>query len=130
MTGLMLGLAMLATAAGAAPAPKASSATVLRADFTFELSISLFREQSRRAWQPPSPQSAPSTPPKRFTKTDKVIAIAAGGAIGFLTGGYIGGAITQNRDNPDDDTSVLKGIMIGAPVGAVIGAIVGHKLTK
>ena len=130
MTGLMLGLAMLATSAGAAPAPKASSATVLRADFALDLSSSLFREQSRRAWQPPASQSAPSTPPKPFTKTDKVIAIAAGAAGGFLVGGYIGGAITENRDNPDDDVSVLKGIAIGAPIGAVIGAIIGHKLTK
>jgi lipid-binding SYLF domain-containing protein len=130
MTGLMLGLAMLATSAGGAPGPKASSAMMLRADFTLDLSSSLFREHSRREWQPPASQSAPSKPPKRFTKTDKVIAIAAGAAAGFLVGGYIGGAITENRDNPDDDVSVLTGIALGAPIGAVIGAIIGHKLTK
>ena len=138
MTGLVLGVAMLV--AGGSPGPRQSSAAMMPGAFTFnlsdgfagpsKLSRDLLDEQSRRVWPRASLPPAQTAPPKRFTKTDKVIAIAAGAVGGFLAGGYIGGFITENRDNPDDDTSVLKGIMIGAPIGAVIGAVIGHKLTK
>ncbi len=117
MTGFVLGVAILVSSSGLPRPVDTARPMLVPATFTFRL-----------------PDVAPtlrkSPAQKRYTKTDKVIAIAAGAVGGFLTGGYIGAAITQNRDNPDDDTSVLKGVMIGAPVGAVVGAIIGHKLTK
>jgi hypothetical protein len=42
----------------------------------------------------------------------------------------IGGRLAENRDNPDDDISALRGVMIGAPIGAVVGALLGYRLTK
>jgi uncharacterized membrane protein YfcA len=61
---------------------------------------------------------------------DRIIAVAAGTSLGFVLGGTIGGHLTENRRNPDDDTSALRGIMIGAPIGAVLGGLTGYWLTK
>jgi hypothetical protein len=117
MTGLVLGVAILVSSSGLPRVIDTPPPVIVPATFTFRLA-----------------DVAPTAPKlraqKRYTKTDKVIAIAAGAVGGFMTGGYIGGALTANWDNPDDDTSMLKGIMIGAPIGAVIGAFIGHKLTK
>jgi hypothetical protein len=124
MNGIILGVAILVSSSGLSRPTDAPRQTVAPASFTFHLPDDALT--SRKL--PVRFQAAQSR--KRYTKTDKVIAIAAGAVGGFLTGGYIGGAMTANWDNPDDDTSMLKGIMIGAPIGAVIGAFIGHKLTK
>ena len=68
-------------------------------------------------------------PARRFSTTERIIAVAAGFTIGCVVGGGIGGRITQSP-NPDDDTSALKGIFIGAPIGAATGAILGWRLTR
>ena len=139
MTGAVLGLAILFSSLEVAPTMRTSPATLASAVFAFEppaasvpstnLRQPLGSAELRSPWQRGSLQSSHSRT-SRFTKTDKVIAIAAGIAGGWIAGGYIGGAITNNYDNPDDDTSVLRGIMIGAPIGAVLGAIIGHRLTR
>ena len=90
----------------------------------------LLNEQSRPVWRRTSWQAAQATAPKRFNKTDQIIAVVAGVCSGWVAGGAIGFYATSDRDNPDDDTSGLRGMMIGAPIGAVIGAVVGYRLTK
>jgi hypothetical protein len=124
MTGLVLGVAILVSSSGLPRVIDTPRPAIVPTTFTFRLPDDALTSRKLPA------RFQAAQPPKRYTKTDKVIAIAAGAVGGFLTGGYIGGLITENRDNPDDDTSVLKGIVIGAPIGAVIGAFIGHKLTK
>jgi hypothetical protein len=137
MTGMVLGVAILISSSGVARAQEMQPALRPAVVFSFELPDALVSStnegrlnEQRPLWQRGSVVPAPSKSRGQFTKTDKVIAIAAGIAGGWIAGGYIGGAITNNYDNPDDDTSVLRGILIGAPIGAVVGAIVAHKLTK
>jgi len=139
MAGMVLGVALLFSSTQVAPIQGTSRAMLAPAMFSFDLPAAeiaptgtrqrLLNDQ-RPLWQRGSLVPSPAKSPSQFTKTDKVIAIAAGIAGGWIAGAYVGGAITNNYDNPYDDTSVLRGIIIGAPIGAVVGAIVGHKLTK
>ena len=128
MTGLVLGAALIVSAAGVSPAPETSRAAVVPAAYNFDVpySLSTSREMQprRRATQQPF-----QTTPKRFSTTDRVIGVAAGTALGFLVGGIVGGHITAT-DNPDDDMSPLKGIVIGAPIGGALGGLFGFWVTN
>ena len=81
-----------------------------------------------RVWQRTSLPRRQTTPAKRFSTTDRVIAVAAGVAVGWVVDGAIGYKLTQ-RSNSADDVSGLRGVIIGAPIGAAAGAILGWKLT-
>ena len=138
--GMVLGLAVLVTSAGTSPV-EPSRHRAAPAAFTFELpqergstsrSSGRFRvdEQSRPVWRAAAFGPAQATSTKRFTKTDRVIAVAAGVAAGWFGGAAIGYYSTANYDNPNDDTSGLKGMIIGAPIGAAVGGILGYWLTN
>jgi hypothetical protein len=134
MNPIALGMAMLVFSSGVSPTLDTSRDTVVTVAFTFDLPDNtatsrtsphrLLNEQSRPVWRPASSQAAPA---KRFSKTDRIIAVVAGAFGGWLAGGMIGYAATSK---PGDDVSGLRGVMIGAPVGAIMGAVVGHRLTK
>lgn len=137
MNGFVLGMAMLLSST-AAPLPlETPHERVLPSAFTFDLpddaaprgAQRLLSAPSRPVWNRASYQAAqPAT--RRFNRTDRIIAVAAGVCVGWIAGGVIGYKLTDNPDNPDDDTSGLRGVIIGAPIGAAIGAILGYRLTK
>ena len=138
-SGLVLGIAMMVSSTGVSPALETTSPPLTPPAFTFELprvavpvdaGQPLAEERLRPVWRrgtlPPPVQSKPA---KRFSPTDRIIAVAAGVAVGWVVGGAIGYKLTDNPDNPDDDTSGLRGVIIGAPIGAAAGAILGWRLT-
>ena len=138
MTGWVLGVAMMVSSTGISPALETTPPPLLPSAFTFEMRRlagpraarrPLADEQFRPVWRRSTLPAGQSKPAKRFSPTDRVIAIAAGVAVGWVTGGAIGYMLTDNPDNPDDDTSGLRGIIIGAPIGAAAGAILGWRLT-
>jgi hypothetical protein len=140
MSAIVLGIAMMISSGGAALAVQTSPVTIPPGVFSQQfatdaavLSRALPRgglhERSRALWRDASSLSAQSTAPKRFSKTDRIIAVAAGVSLGWILGGVTGGRLTESS-NPDDDTSALKGIMIGAPIGAVAGAIIAYRSTR
>ena len=82
-------------------------------------------------WARSSAPHLPVRQAKRHNTTDRIIAVAAGATLGFFGGAYIGGRLTdRSKENPDDDMSVLKGVVIGAPIGALVGGILGWRLTN
>ena len=136
MNGILLGMAMLASSTGASPALEPPRPTVVPASFSFQLPSAPRDLPHRlpREWSGPRRErrllrSAQAPGAKRFSKVDRVIALAAGASIGWVVGGGIGFAVTPKR-GPYDDTSGLKGMMIGAPIGGVAGALIGWRLTK
>jgi hypothetical protein len=129
---------MLAASAGLSPAVESTQQAPiglsLRADFAWDqLEAGAKRRVSRPPLQSRYGSASRSRSPiaKRSSTTEKVIGTAAGGALGFLAGGYIGAAINTDRDGPyDDGASAFKGLAIGAPIGAAVGAILGWRLTR
>lgn len=114
---------------------KSRRAAVVPAAFTLELPddpppprTRPFKETVSPAWRESLPP-AQSTPAKRFTKTQRIVIIAAGAAGGFYAGAAIGYAATS-KSNDADDVSGLRGVVIGAPIGAAVGALIGWQLTK
>ena len=140
MDGLVLGMAMLIASTGGLPAQGTPRGMQAAPAITFDLAHAastqgdlrqpLLTGQLRSIERRGAVRFAQATPRKRFSKTDRVIAIAAGVSLGWIMGGAIGFYAASDRDNPNDDTSGLKGVVIGAPVGAAIGAIIGHRLTR
>lgn len=140
MTAAVLGITMLVASSAVSPSVATPRGTLVPAGFTVTLpdgpamprhaSGYSFTEPSRPAWTRPSRATMRATSSNRFSTTDQIIAVAAGLSVGFTAGGTIGARLTDNPDNPDDDTSVLKGIVIGAPVGAIIGGLIGYRLTR
>jgi len=136
MDGILLSVCMLVSTTGALPALAPPRAAVLPAILDFELpegqpcdlrgdrlTVSAGPTRERRLVR-----SAQATTGKR-SRTERIIAVAAGVSIGWVVGGGIGFAVTPKR-GPHDDTSGLKGMMIGAPIGATAGALLGWRLTK
>lgn len=139
MNGLVLGMAMLMASTAAPPALQTPYQRVLPSAFTFvpaddeagpRSSLRLLSEPSRPVWNRASDQAAQPSTRKRFNRTDRIIAVAAGVCVGWIAGGVVGYKLTDNPGNPDDDTSGLRGVIIGAPIGAAIGAVLGYRLTK
>ena len=138
--GMVLGVALLVASTGSSrmELPPAAAPAVI----TFEIPrqrVPASRparrltpdEQHRPIWRASTfSTSFQASAPKRFTKTDRVIAVVAGVAGGWVAGALIGYQATAKQDNPDDDTSGLKGVMIGAPIGAAVGGILGYWLTN
>ena len=106
-----------------------SPARLPRVTLPLDAAPSLADEQLRPVWRRGTLPPVQSKPGKRFSPTDRVIAVAAGVAVGWVAGGAIGYKLTDNPDNPDDDTSGLRGVIVGAPLGAAVGAILGWRLT-
>lgn len=137
MHGIVLGVAMMISTTGVSPAPETSRATVTPAAFTFDLpadATATSRTPPKRflnepSWQRESLARAQAKTTKRFSTTDRIIAVAAGVAVGWVVGGAIGYKLTQSS-TWDDGTSGLKGMIIGAPIGAATGAILGWRLTQ
>ncbi len=128
MTGIVLGVAMMISSTGVSPAPETSRATVAPAVFTFDLPAPN-RFLTEPSWGRGSLARAQVKTAKRLSTTDRIIAVAAGVAVGWIVGGAIGYKLTQSS-TWDDGTSGLKGVVIGAPIGATAGAILGWRLTR
>ena len=139
MNGIILGIAMLVSSTGVSPATETSPPVAMPSAINFELPVEtttprrassgMADERSRPVWQRGVLPRTQASRPKKFSTTDRVIAVAAGVAVGWVVGGVVGYAATANHDNPDDDTSGLRGVIIGAPIGATAGAILGWRLT-
>ena len=139
MNGVVLGIAILASSIGDAPAVETPRGTLVPAVSTFDLGDGAAAsptvpgrvrdEQSRPVWRRASSQPAQVPAAKRFSKTERIIAIAAGVAVGWVAGGAIGYKLTSKSDSADD-VSGLRGVVIGAPIGAAVGAFIGYRLTK
>ena len=130
MTGFLVGAALVMAAAGVSPAKSPPDARIRLAPATIDF---MLPDAERARWEsrPAFARTQTTTKAKRHSTTDKVIAVAAGATLGFFGGGIIGGKITDKSDtNPDDDTSVLKGVFIGAPIGATLGGLFGWYLTR
>ena len=136
MTGIVLGVALMISSTGVSPALETSRATVAPAAFIFDLPAGApatshtvpNRFLAESPWGRGSLARAQVTA-KRVSTTDRIIAVAAGVAVGWIVGGAIGYKLTQSS-TWDDGTSGLKGVIIGAPIGAATGAILGWRLTK
>ena len=128
METVILGITIWASAAGIAPPPEIAAPS-LRAATTLSLREEAARVIVRQSGSPAVPQPLAKRV-SRHSKMDRVIAVAAGVSLGWIGGASLGYMSTDNPDNPDDDTSGLKGMIIGAPIGAVAGAIAGFWLTK
>ncbi|HJR58358.1 MAG TPA: hypothetical protein VJ813_03125 [Vicinamibacterales bacterium] len=135
MTGLVVGVAILVSSAGAPPAPELPRPAVASAIFSFELPERVSRDLPRGLlWESSGPPRErglvrAQAPSAKRSKVDQIIAVAAGASIGWVVGGGIGFAVTPKR-GPYDDTSGLKGMIIGAPIGGLAGALIGYRLTK
>jgi hypothetical protein len=140
LNGVILGVALMVSSTGVPAASPAAPGALVPARFAFTLRQAgamqqasprpILDEQSRDVWRSASFQPAQAKPAKRFSKSDRIIATIAGGVGGWFGGAMIGYYSTANFDNPDDDTSGLKGVMIGAPIGGAVGAILGYWLTN
>jgi hypothetical protein len=137
MDGIVLGAAMMISTAGISPAPETSPPTIVPAAFTFDLPADVAmtsrtppkRFLKDQSWRRESSAPAQTKITKRFSTTDRIIAVAAGVAVGWVVGGAIGYKLTQSS-TWDDGTSGLKGVIIGAPIGGATGAILGWQLTR
>jgi hypothetical protein len=137
MHGIVLGVAMMISSTGVSPALETSRPTLVPAAFTFDLPAdpaTTSRTQPKRFLKEHTWRREPSAPAqaktaKRFSPTERIIAVAAGVAVGWVVGGAIGYKLTQSS-TWDDGTSGLKGVIIGAPIGATTGAILGWRLTR
>jgi hypothetical protein len=139
MTGIVLGVALLVASTGESPAVETPRATFAPAVFTFDLGDGaaasrgeagrLLDQDSRPLGRRASLQPAQVPTAKRFSATERIIAVAAGVAVGWVAGAAIGYKLTS-KSNSADDVSGLRGVVIGAPIGAAVGAFIGYRLTK
>ena len=130
MHGIVLGVAMLICSAGVAPVRDAADVTLLPVRTTLILPAAPSPDRLPSIWKARSaPVRRSSGSSKRFSPTERIIAIAAGVSVGWIVGLGVGARITDSS-NPSDDTSALKGAIIGAPIGATLGGILGWRLTR
>jgi hypothetical protein len=121
-----IGLALVVSMSGVAPAPTSSFTGTEPIRPTLSLREAAARTSIANS-TPPVSQRRGHARRSRWTTADRVIAVAAGASLGWVAGGAIGWVATADRN---DDVSGLRGVVIGAPVGAVAGALVGYRLTK
>jgi hypothetical protein len=128
MTAAVLGIALLVATGRAAPSqesPRPTAPSIL-VDYNLPVHAGPVFDEFKRPWTSTPVQGTA----RRHSKADRIIAAAAGGALGFVLGGTIGAYIAGDPNNPDDDISPLRGVMIGAPIGAVAGALLGYYTTR
>jgi hypothetical protein len=138
MNGIVLGMVMLATSAGASSADNTPVApavsTVVRgkdAGPTLKLPLVLVDEPSVAAWRlEPRASGQANARATGSSTAAKIIGTAIGAVGGFYAGGAIGFYTAQDRNADDDGVSGLRGVVIGAPIGAVVGAIIGYQVAK
>lgn len=128
MHGIVIGVALMISTTGVSPVPETSRPTLAPAAFNFDLPAP-DRFLEKPSWRRGSPAPPQVKTTKRVSTTDRIIAVAAGVAVGWVVGGAIGYKLTQSS-TWDDGTSGLKGVIIGAPIGAATGAILGWRLTQ
>jgi predicted lipid-binding transport protein (Tim44 family) len=139
MTGLVIGMAILLSAAGTPPDSESAGTTVdtrpsverqcePRARLT--LSGDLPDDRSQPLWRAEKAPTARTTSARQSSTAAKVIGIALGGLAGFYAGGMIGFYLAQHKHVDDDGVSGLRGVVIGAPVGAAAGALIGYQIAK
>lgn len=129
MTGLALGLTAIVSTFGAPAVTQTPHAPVTPTVLTINIAeVPATAPDVIRL--PNSRPRALAATARRPSKLERVVAIGTGATLGFFAGGIIGGKLTENRDNPDDDTSAIRGIVIGAPIGAVLGGLTAYWLTK
>ena len=137
MHGIVLAAAMLVSSTGVSPVTEPSPATVASPALPFTLPALIVDDpeprrgiiDERHRWIAPRQAARRTQQTKKFSPTDRVIAVAAGIAVGWVVGGAIGYYATADHDDPTDDTSGLRGVIIGAPIGGAVGGILGWKLT-
>ena len=136
MNGFVLGMVMLGSSAGAAPAPDPTAAppAVVRWEDpgpALKLPRVLVAESSLPAWRLDTPENAQAPAVARGSSTAaKIIGAAIGAFGGFYAGGMIGYYTAMDRNADDDGVSGLPGVVIGAPIGALVGAVIGFQLAK
>ena len=123
MTELLLGAALLVSAPGS---PALSPPVAATPAFT----LTLPDTATVARWGREGAPRIQTSTPKRHNMTDRVLAVAAGVALGWVIGAGVGYYVTQDRDVYDDGTSGLKGAFIGAPIGATAGGLLGWRLTR
>lgn len=128
MNGLLVGLALLASTAGAAPAPAAAEVEAKPPRLILPLDFA--DEQPRPHWREERPRKARMAAARQSSTAGKVIGVAVGAVGGFFAGGMAGFYLTQDRDRDDDGVSGLRGVVIGAPIGAAVGALIGYHVGK
>jgi hypothetical protein len=119
MNELVLGIALLASSPGPAPAPGLKLPEVL---------IETPAQPARWVVAPRTTQTTPAS--KRSSTAAKVVGTALGALGGFWAGGAIGFYTAMDRNADDDGVSGLRGVVIGAPIGAVVGAVLGFQLAN
>ena len=139
MNGIVVGIAMVVSSTGVSPAPEISRPVVSPSAFTLTLPAPivaadpperrLFAESHRPLWRTASSPRVQPAAAKRFALTERIIALGAGLAVGWVAGGTAGYKLTDNPSSPDDDMSGFRGAIVGAPIGATVGAILGWRLT-
>ena len=137
VTGVVFGVALLLSCPGVSPVQETPHVVIAPAacpegsrgavNFSTPFQLDPIRHEPR--WKRDATPRAQPTRAKKFSPTDRVIAVAAGVAVGWIIGGAIGFKATSTS-NPYDDTSGLKGVMIGAPIGGAAGGILGYWLTN
>ena len=124
MTGILLGVALMVSPAGVSPAIEPSRPIV-----NFNIPYQPVEPPRPSAWNRAAAPRMRAGLAKKFSPTERVIAVAAGVCVGWVLGGAIGYKIAE-PSNPYDDTSGLKGVMIGAPIGGALGGIFGYWATN
>jgi hypothetical protein len=138
VTGLVFGVALLVSSTGVSPVPETPHAVIApaacpersrgAANFNVPFHPDPVRQEPR--WTRDAAPRAQPTKPKKFSPTDRVIAVAAGVAVGWVVGGAIGYKATARSHPYDDGTSGLRGVVIGAPIGGAAGGILGYWATN
>jgi hypothetical protein len=138
MTGLVIGLAMLASVAGPPPDSETVATTTVRGSSVAQMAEPLARlklpsdlmdEEPQSRWRAERTRTQ-TTSAKQSSPLAKVIGLAVGGLGGFYAGGMIGFHLAQDKNADDDGVSGLRGVVIGAPVGAAVGALIGYQIAK
>jgi hypothetical protein len=138
MTGLVIGMAMLVSVAGAPPVSETvTTTTVTRPSVEqtaepvarLKLPSDLMNAQPQPRWRGERPRTQ-TTSARQSSTFAKVVGLAVGGLGGFYAGGMIGFHLAQDKNADDDGVSGLRGVVIGAPVGAAVGALIGYQVAK
>ncbi len=139
MTGLAIGMAMLAAVAGAPPGSVTVAATTVTGSSIehrapplprLKLPRDLVLEPPQSRWRAEGARRSQAATARPSSTAAKVIGLAVGGVGGFYGGAMLGFHLAQDKNADDDGVSGLRGVVIGAPVGAAVGALIGYLVAK